>query len=44
MPKPGVIVLRLVLVVPGVSLGMHGVGVITGRTMSSTTFRSVDGL
>jgi hypothetical protein len=43
MRKPGLVVLGVVIVLAGLLFTLQGVGVVTGSTMSNTTFWSVAG-
>jgi hypothetical protein len=43
MRKPGLVVLGVVLALAGLLFTLQGIGVVTGSTMSNTTFWSVAG-
>ncbi|HZC53758.1 MAG TPA: hypothetical protein VE441_14845 [Mycobacterium sp.] len=43
MRKPGLVALGVVIVLAGLLFTLQGVGVLTGSTMSNTTFWSVAG-
>lgn len=43
MRKPGLVVLGVVIALAGLLFTLQGVGVVTGSTMSNTTFWSVAG-